>query len=550
MSSRKRKLVIIGNGMGTCRLLDELVTRGAPERFEITVFGEERGGAYNRILLGRILAGDAPSSIVTKTPEWYDAHGIRLTHETRVVRLNTARRVVETEAGQSRSYDVAVLATGSQPLVPAVDGLRDEAGELRSGVFVYRTIADCIRMREYARPGDGALVVGGGLLGLEAAKSLSDLGLHVTVVHSSHTLMNAQLDAVAGTMVARQIDRAGIFARTGRTIQAVFGEDRVSGALLDDGTSLPVEMVVLACGVRPRIDVARASGLPVNKGIVVNDSLATEVPGVYAFGECAEHRGKNYGIVAPVWEQAAVLADVLSGPAARARYGGSKLYTRLKVAGIDVASMGVLEPELEQDEVFQVIEERRDTYRKLILRDGRLIGAMLVGSTAAAPSIVQLFDRGDPAPADPLELLCQPRSGGAPGERAVCTCHKVSERAVREAIAAGADSVPRLGELTRAGTGCGSCRGELGQLLSLHAKKPAARSLPLASTPVSPEPAIVLPPPAPARPFETAAAPARPLETARAPASSLETARAPTSPLETARAPARHAEPALADALR
>jgi nitrite reductase (NADH) large subunit len=477
VNHRKKKLCVIGNGMGTCRLLDELVRRDATNKYEITVFGEERGGAYNRIMLGRVLAGEAPDSIVTKTPEWYDAHGIRLLHGTRVERLDTLRKVVETADGQKRRYDVAILATGSQPLVPPLSGMRGDDGELRDGVFVYRTIADCIRMREYARSGDGAVVVGGGLLGLEAAKVLSDMGLHVTVVQSSKILMNAQLDEIGGEMLGRQIERHGIFTRTGRTVESIYGDERVTGVVLDDGMTLSTDLVVLACGVRPRIDTARASELPVNKGILVNDTLATEVPGVYAFGECAEHRGRTYGIVTPVWEQAAVLADVLTGSQPQERYRGSKLYTRLKVAGVDVASMGALEPELERDQVLQIVEERRDSYRKLIIRDGQLVGAMLVGNTAATATLVQMFDRGDQIPDDPLELLCQLRANVPTAERVVCNCNKVTEQSLCEAIAAGADSTEALGDATRAGTGCGSCKGELKQLLQKHAKKPS--SLPL-----------------------------------------------------------------------
>jgi nitrite reductase (NADH) large subunit len=471
LNPRKRQLSIIGNGMGTCRLLDELVRRDAQSRYEITVFGEERGGAYNRILLGKVLAGEAPDSIVTKIPEWYDTHGIRLTASTQVKRLDTRRKVVETTDGHSRRYDVAVLATGSQPLVPPLEGMFGEDGELRSGVFVYRTIGDCIRLRQTARSGDSAVVLGGGLLGLESGKVLSDLGLHVTVVQSGKILMNAQLDEIGGEMLARQIERSGIFTRLGRTVEVIYGEERVGGVVLDDGATLPADLVVLACGVRPRVDAARASGLPVNKGILVNDTLATEVPGVYAFGECAEHRGKTYGIVAPVWEQAAVLADVLTGQNPQDRYRGSKLYTRLKVAGVDVAAMGTREPEFETDQVVQIVEERRDSYRKLIIRDERLVGAMLVGNTAATATLVQLFDRGDKVPEDPLELLCQLRSAVPAGERIVCNCHKVSEGALREAIAAGADSTPALGEATRAGTGCGSCKGELAQLIASQPKK-------------------------------------------------------------------------------
>jgi nitrite reductase (NADH) large subunit len=476
----KKKLAIIGNGMGTCRLLDELVRRDALTRYEITVFGEEKGGAYNRILLGRVMAGEDPDAIVTKTLEWYDSHGMRLSHGTRVARLDTLRKIVETADGQSRFYDVAVFATGSQPLVPPLEGMLGEDGELKPGVFVYRTMADSIRIRECARSGDGAVVVGGGLLGLEAAKVLSDLGLHVTVVHVTKTLMNAQLDDIGGEMLARQIARCGVFARTGRTVEAIYGDERAKAVRLDDGTTLPADIVVLACGVRPRVDTAKASGLNVNRGIVVNDILATEVPGVYAFGECAEHRGVTYGIVTPVWEQAAVLADVLTGVQPQTRYRGSKLYTRLKVAGVDVAAMGRIEPELENDQVFQIIEERRDAYRKLIVRDGRLVGAMLVGNTQAASTLVQLFDRGDPMPDDPLEALCQMRSVASAADRIVCNCNKVTERTLREVIAAGAESVVALGEVTKAGTGCGSCKGELQELIAARPRNVV--SLPIVAT--------------------------------------------------------------------
>jgi nitrite reductase (NADH) large subunit len=478
MNARKKRLAIIGNGMATCRLLDELLQRDALARYEVVVFGAERGGAYNRILLSKVLGGDDPDAIVTKPPAWYAARGVQLHDGVSVRRLDTGAKLIETEDGAHHRYDIAVLATGSQPTVPPLDGMTNQRGDLRPGVFIYRTMDDCLQMRARARAGDSAVVLGGGLLGLEAAKVLSDAGLHVTVVHAARTLLNAQLDELGGEMLERQIEAHGIFVRTGRTIEGVLGDEAgaepIEGVRLDDDKTLAADLLVLACGVRPRIDVARASGLPINKGIIVNDTLATEVPGVYAIGECAEHGGRTYGIVAPAWEQAAVLADVLSGSSPQARYRGSKIYTRLKVAGIDVASMGRIDPELDSDEVIQVVETRKGAYRKLVVRGRALVGAMFVGNTGAAANLVQLFDRGDPLPEDPLEALCPGASfgSGASGDRVVCNCNKVTEDGLREAIACGATSVEALSLATRAGTGCGSCKTELSQILARHA--PAA----------------------------------------------------------------------------
>ena len=476
MTGRKKRLAIVGNGMATCRLLDELLERDALSRYEVAIFGAEPGGAYNRILLSKVLGGDAPDVIITKPPAWYADRGVKLFDGVSVHRLDTAAKRVETVDGESHRYDVAVVATGSRPQVPPLAGMTNEAGDLRPGVFIYRTMDDCLKMRAHARAGDNAVVLGGGLLGLEAAKVLSDGGLHVTVIHAARSLMNAQLDELGGEMLERQIESHGIFVRTGRTIEAVLGAEGLDGVRLDDDKTLAADMLVLACGVRPRVEVARASGLPINKGIIVNDTLATEVPGVYAIGECAEHAGRTYGIVTPAWEQAAILADVLTGANPQARYRGSKVYARLKVAGVDVASMGRIEPELDSDEVIQVVETRRGSYRKLVVRGQTLVGAMLVGNTGAAADLVQILDRGDPLPDNPLEVLCPGAAfgGDARADRVVCNCNKVSEARLREVIADGASSVEDLSLATRAGTGCGSCRTELAQILARHAP-PATR---------------------------------------------------------------------------
>ncbi|HEY1186314.1 MAG TPA: FAD-dependent oxidoreductase [Gemmata sp.] len=465
----KKRLAIIGNGMAASRLLDELVRRGATGAFEIAVFGEEPHGAYNRILLGRVLGGDAPDEIALKSREWYAARGIAFHAGVRIATVDPVARRLTTSAGEAHPYDVCVLATGSSPLVPPVAGLKAADGAPRDGVHVFRTIEDCVAIRDRARPGSSAVVVGGGLLGLEAAKALCDLGLHVTVLHLNPVLMNAQLDRHGGELLRRAIEKMGIFVRTGTTADEIIGNGHVEAVRLRTGEVVPADLVVFACGIVPRTEVARASGVPVNRAVPVNDLLATPVPGVYAVGECAEHDGRVYGLVQPIWEQCAVLADVLTGANPRARYTGSKVYARLKVAGVEVASFGVTDAEFPTDEVLQVFEERRGVYRKLIVRDGKLAGAVLVGCADAAPALVQMFDRSDPLPPNRLDVLATGHGPSAATEREVCNCNHVTEAALVEAIRGGCDSLPALCNATRAGTGCGSCRGQLVTLLATHA---------------------------------------------------------------------------------
>ncbi|MDY3552874.1 FAD-dependent oxidoreductase [Gemmata sp. JC717] len=465
----KKRLAIVGNGMAASRLLDELVRRNATAQFEVSVFGEESRGAYNRILLGRVLSGEAPEAIALKPAEWYTARGVTFHAGVRVTQIDPVGRRLTTSTGDAHPYDVCVLATGSSPLVPPVAGLKSDDGSPRDGVHVFRTVEDCIAIRDRAKPGSCAVVVGGGLLGLEAAKALGDLGLHVTVLHLNEVLMSAQLDKHGGELLRRALEKTGLFVRTGTTADEVIGNGHVEAVRLRTGEVVPADLVVFACGIVPRVEVAKASGVPVNRAVLVNDLLATQVPGVYAVGECAEHNGQVYGLVQPIWEQCAVLADVLTGTNPRARYRGSKIYARLKVAGVEVASFGVPDAQLATDEVLQVFEERRGVYRKLVVRDGKLAGAMLVGCVEAAPALVQMFDRDEPLPQNRLDVLATGNAPTAATEREICNCNHVTEAALVGAIRDGCDTLPALCEATRAGTGCGSCRGQLVTLLATHA---------------------------------------------------------------------------------
>ncbi len=467
----KRRLAVIGNGLATGRLLDELRRHDALSQFEIQVFGEEPHGLYNRILIGRILDGGTQDDITLKPTSWYAEHGITFHPGVLVNRLDTAGRLVETSDGTTHPYDLAVFATGSRAFIPPLDGLRGADGLPKPGIFAYRTIDDGRKIREHARSGGRAVVLGGGLLGLEAAKSLRDLGMQVTVAQQPETLMDQQVDFLGGRFLRAAIERLGIDVVSGVAAAGVTGVDRIESVTLSDGRSLPADLLVLACGIRPRIDAAAASGLAIGRGILVDDRLATSEPGVYAVGECAEHDGRVYGIVEPIWEQCVVLAELLAGADPGVRYRGSRSYTRLKVAGVGVASMGLIRPANDADEVVQIIEERSGVYRKLIVRDDRLVGAVLVGEIGNSPDLTRWLDRGDPLPANRLDILC---SSGAfssvSADPEICNCHRVRESTLVASIRKGRTTVAEVSEATCAGTGCGSCRGQIERLLATHAK--------------------------------------------------------------------------------
>jgi nitrite reductase (NADH) large subunit len=468
----KKRLAIIGNGMAAGRLLDELFRRAAGTQFEISVFGEERHGCYNRILLNRVLSGGDADEITTKPASWYERQGVAYHPGVTIARVDGITKRLYSTEGTEFAFDVVVFATGSAPIIPPLAGLKGEDGCPKPGAFLFRTIDDCERIRRSARPASSAVVLGGGLLGLEAAKSLSDLGLHVTVVHMPEWLLNVQVDRKGGEFVRKAVEQLGIFVRTGVAANAVFGTDKITGVGLATGEAIPADLLVIAAGIRPRIDAAIASGIAVNRGIIVNDLLATATPSVFALGECAEHRGTVYGIVPPIWEQCEVLADVLTGTNPTARYRGSKVFAKLKVAGVDVASMGVIDSTQVADEVIQIVEDRRGIYRKLVVRDGRLIGAILVGEGESAPTLARWFDRGDALPVNRLDVLCSGDVSVAAADPEICNCHHVCESTLVKAIAAGCTSLPLLAAETRAGTGCGSCRGHLTNLILKSAAKP------------------------------------------------------------------------------
>jgi NAD(P)H-nitrite reductase large subunit len=361
-------------------------------------------------------------------------------------------------------------------LVPRVAGLCAETGVFKPGAFVFRTLDDCHHILEYARHARRAAVIGGGLLGLEAARGLLNRGLEVHVIHLMPHLMEAQLDAPGGAVLQRQLEAAGFQVHLETATDAILGDECVTGLIFKDGSTLECDMVVLSAGIRPNVELAVRAGLVVERGIVVGDDLACRpAPDVYAIGECAQHRGRTYGLVAPVWEQAEVLADRLSGRNPHALYRGSRTSTKLKVAGVDVAVMGEKEPAGDDDEVVSYAERSKGVYKKLILRGNRLVGAILIGDAPVVPPLVRAFADASALPDNRAELLFAAPAGDGPppspedvpDTAQICDCNAVSKAQIIQAVLEGARSVHAVSSATRACTGCGSCRPEVERIVAL-----------------------------------------------------------------------------------
>jgi nitrite reductase (NADH) large subunit len=465
----KQRIVVIGNGMAGARFVEELISRGGRDRYDVVVFGDEPYGNYNRILLSGVLAGTHSAHDVFLNPiPWYQQNGVTLHTASRVTSIDRSLRVVH--AGPvAAPYDRLVIATGSSPFIPPIENLRRD-GNLIEGAYVFRTLDDCESIRKRAQMARRAVVIGGGLLGLEAAKGLLGFGCAVHVVHLAKHLMEMQLDAPAGKILARAVAAMGAQIQLATETIAVHGDESIDEVVFHDGASIPCELLVIATGIRPNVDLARAAGLSVGRGILVDDGLQTNDPSVFAIGECAEHNKTLYGLVAPLWDQARVLADRFVGR--DSAYAGSKTSTKLKVAGIDLAVMGDKDGDEPDDEVVTYSEPARGIYKKLIVRDGKLVGAILLGETASAPVLLSAFDRGDAMPEARGDLLFPSSNAPVmkledlPDEAQICNCNGVTKGAIVQAVRCGKRSLKTLCDATRAGTGCGSCKGQVEALLS------------------------------------------------------------------------------------
>ena len=374
ISQEKMKLVLVGNGLAGMRCLEDLLDM-APDRYEITVIGEEPWGNYNRIMLSPVLSGEKTIDDIMLHPHaWYADKGIRLFAGDPAVRIDRPRKHVYTEKGEVISYDRLILATGSKPFVPPIPG-----SDLK-GVLSFRDIYDVNSMLDYCKTWKNAVVIGGGLLGLEAAYGLKQQGMNVTVLHLMDRIMDRQLDSKASQMLKTAIEQKGITILTAANTEGLIGEEgHVTQVKLKDGTVLDADLVVFAVGIRPNMTLAQSAGLRCNRGVLVNDTMQTFDPSIYAVGECIEHRGQTFGLVEPLWGQAFICASHLAEHGSLT-FKAPTVPTQLKVSGCDVFSAGDFEPKEDFEDIV-LNDEKRQIYKRIIIQKDRVIGAVLFGDT-------------------------------------------------------------------------------------------------------------------------------------------------------------------------
>jgi NAD(P)H-dependent nitrite reductase small subunit len=389
---RRTRLVVAGNGMAGMRTVEELLKLGVADRFSITVFGAEPRGNYNRILLSPVLSGEQQADdIMLHRPNWYTRRGITLHSGDPIVEIDRKRRVVRSKNGTLASYDRLIIATGSDPIVLPLPG------KSLPGVVTFRDLDDVNRMLERSGAGQRAVVIGGGLLGLEAAHGLNLRGMHVTVVHLLDTLMERQLDASAGALLKAALEKRGIEFRMSAKTQEILGSDRVTGLKFDNGDEVAADLVVMAVGVRPNIELAKKAHLACDRGILVDDTLQSYDPAVYAVGECVQHRRQTFGLVAPLWEQARICAQHIAEIGV-SRFSGAINATQLKVSGIEVFSAGDFSEQANRESLV-LADKRRGIYKRVILEGNRVCGAVLFGDVREASRLRDLIaDKTDVGP--------------------------------------------------------------------------------------------------------------------------------------------------------
>jgi nitrite reductase (NADH) large subunit len=462
---KTESLVVVGNGMAGVACVEQILKHD--HHFDITIFGDETHVNYNRILLSSVLAGEKSLDEITlNSLNWYIENNITLRLGIRIEAIDRARRLVKGDDGSITPYDKLLIATGSSPFIPPITGTD------KRHVYTFRNIADTQALLFCSRPGARAVVIGGGLLGLEAARGLQLQGCEVTVVHLMDTLMERQLDATGGAYLKNKLERLGIRVLLSKATEEILGGAEVRGVRFHDGEQIPADLVVIAAGIKPNAELARQAGLEVNRGIVVNDYMQTSDPRIYAVGECTEHRGICYGLVAPLLQQGRTLADHITGGDAEP-FTGAGAPAKLKIAGVDVFSAGQFDETAAQAEAIRFEDPALGIYKKMVLKDGRLIGAILIGDLSDSSRCLEWMRSGEDLSARRRTLLF-PEPAADPGARValiadtetICGCHGVTKGQIIEAIHnRGVCTLAQLKEATRASTGCGSCAGQCQDLL-------------------------------------------------------------------------------------
>ncbi|MBI3313030.1 MAG: NAD(P)/FAD-dependent oxidoreductase [Candidatus Omnitrophica bacterium] len=462
----QKHLVVIGNGMAGMACVDQILNR--KPNFKITVLSEEPYYNYNRILLSSVLAGEKTvDEIYINSKEWYDRHGINLCRGTRAVDVDSKNKTVIAADGSSVPYDLLLLATGSNPFIPPIEGVNIP------GVFTFRNMADTENILESCKTAKKAIVIGGGLLGLEAARGIMNQGVKVSVVHIMDRLMEVQLDEVGGGFLKREIEKLGINVLLNKNTAKIMGEKQAEGVLFKDGFIEQADMVVIACGIRPSVELGKKAGLQVGRGIVVNDYMETSDPSIFAVGECVEHQGKVYGLVAPLYDQGKVLAATITGDRGPV-YEGSVLATKLKVMGIELFSAGDFKAAESDKEVVCFQDHGLGIYKKIVIHQDRVVGTILIGDASDANRLLEMMRSKERIGDKRKNLLFSgPIAIGAPSDvmsrpdtDTICGCIGVSKGQIITAIQQkGLKTVSDVKACTKASSGCGTCAGLVQQIL-------------------------------------------------------------------------------------
>ncbi|ATH59344.1 nitrite reductase large subunit NirB [Staphylococcus nepalensis] len=461
----KKRLVMIGNGMAGLRTIEEILERDS-EQYEITIIGKEPYPNYNRIMLSNILQKKmSVKETIMNSYQWYKTHGIELVTNDPVISVNREKKEIITEKNKQFHYDICIFATGSSAFVLPIPG-----SQLNS-VIGWRTIDDTERMIEIAQTNKHAIVIGGGLLGLECARGLMDQGMEVTVIHLAEWLMEMQLDKKAGELLKADLEAQGMHFKMEARTEKILGEHDVTGIELADGTTLKADLVVMAVGIRPYTQVAQSCGLEVNRGIVVNDFMRTSDESIYAVGECAEHRGQTYGLVAPLYEQGRALADYLTHMPTEG-YQGSTTFTSLKVSGCDLYSAGQIreDAEVKGIEIFDSVNKH---YKKVFLKGDNIVGAVLYGDIEDGSRFFNMMKKKEEIQDYTMVSFLHKGSESSglniadmADDETVCGCNGVNKGTIVDAITQnGLTSIDEVTQLTKAGNSCGKCKGQIGQIL-------------------------------------------------------------------------------------